>query len=146
MTVFPLKFNSVEDIFQHRLVAFYCSRDETAPHALLYCQYATEVWSEIKTTYNIHLRRKFFTSSKTWLFEFLSRSSDKECTVLAVAIWHLWLARNGARNGEVMMHPHCVAERVKAYVEMIELYVFSPYPSTLFILMFDGLRRQKVRF
>jgi hypothetical protein len=29
-----------------------------------------------------------------------------------------------------MLHPHCVAERVKAYVEMIELHVFSPYPST----------------
>jgi hypothetical protein len=105
----------------------YCSRDETAAHAFLLCQYAAEVWKEVKLTYNVHLRRKFFTSSKTWLFDFLARS---ECTVMAVTTWHLWLARNSIRNGELMKHPHAVAAQVKAYVEMIELHVVSPNPST----------------
>jgi ribonuclease HI len=50
--------------------------------------------------------------------------------VLAVSIWHLWLARNGVRNGNPMMHPHGVATQIKAYVEMLELHVLSPNPST----------------
>jgi ribonuclease HI len=49
---------------------------------------------------------------------------------MAVTTWHLWLARNGVRNGELMKHPHAVAAQVKAYVEMIELHVVSPNPST----------------
>jgi hypothetical protein len=55
--------------------------------------------------------------------------SVKERCVLAVGFWHLWLARNGVRNGEPMKHPHAVAEQIKAYVEMIELHILSPSPS-----------------
>jgi ribonuclease HI len=42
----------------------------------------------------------------------------------------LWLARNGAKNGEPMKHPHAVVQQVKAYVEMIELHLYDPNPST----------------
>jgi hypothetical protein len=30
--------------------------------------------------------------------------------VLAVVIWHLWLARDSVKNGEILRHPHSVAE------------------------------------
>jgi ribonuclease HI len=107
----------------------HCNLEETAAHAFLFCQYAKEVWREIKPLYNIQLRRKFYTSNKTWVFDFLARASVKERCVLAVGFWHLWLARNGVRNGEPMKHPHAVAEQIKAYVEMIELHILSPSPS-----------------
>ena len=49
--------------------------------------------------------------------------------VVVVVIWHLWLARNGTKNGDPMRHPHSVAEQCKAYVEMIELHIFKPDSS-----------------
>jgi hypothetical protein len=107
----------------------YCNREETAAHAFLLCVHANEVWSEIKSAYKIHLHRSFFTSTKTWLHEFLARSSKKECMILAVVFWHIWTARNGERNGELMKYPHCIAEQSKAYVDMIEQHLFSPSPS-----------------
>jgi hypothetical protein len=83
----------------------------------------------IKPSYGIHLRRKFFTGSKTWVFDFMARSTERECMVLAVVVWHLWVARNGVRNGENLRPPHQVAGQIKAYVEMIELQFFSPDTS-----------------
>jgi hypothetical protein len=63
-------------------------------------------------------------------FDFLERSTDKERIVLVVVTWHLWVTRNGVRNGDPMRHPHCIAEQIKSYVEMIELHLFQPAPST----------------
>jgi hypothetical protein len=47
--------------------------------------------------------------------------------ILAVVFWHIWFA---VYNGELMKHPHCIAEQSKAYVDMIEQHLFSPNPST----------------
>jgi hypothetical protein len=72
----------------------------TIEHIFLFCQFAHEVWQEIKKTYGIQLCRKSFTSPKTWLHDFMLRTSDKDRRILAVIIWHLWISRNGSRNGE----------------------------------------------
>jgi ribonuclease HI len=108
----------------------YRSREETAAHTLLFCQYAKEVWEEVKITSGIQLQRASFTEPKYWVFDFLSRSSDRQNTALAVVTWHLWITQNGVKNGEPMRHPHSVAEQCKAYIEMIELHLYKPDPST----------------
>jgi ribonuclease HI len=108
----------------------YCNREETATHAFLFCQFAREVWREIKPAYGVHLHRKLFTDPKSWVFDILAASTDTEQMVVVVTFWHLWLARNGIRNGDPMRHPHSVAEQCKAYVEMIKLHLFKPAPST----------------
>jgi hypothetical protein len=108
----------------------YCKREETAEHVFLFCQFANEVWQEIKLAYDIHLRRKFFTCTKTWVFDFLSRSTERECMIMMVTIWHLWLARNDARNDAPMRHPHTIVQQIKAYVEMIEMHLYDQNPST----------------
>jgi hypothetical protein len=79
--------------------------------------------------YGFQLRRNFFTNPKSWVFDFLARSTERECMVLTVMIWHLWLARNGVRNGENMKPPQTVAEQSKVYIEMIEQHLFSPDTS-----------------
>jgi ribonuclease HI len=107
-----------------------CGREETAAHCFLFCQYAKEFWRVIKHLYGFHLRRKSFVCSKSWVFDFLSRSTDRERMVLVVGVWHLWTARNSVRNGEPSRHPHSVAEQCKAYVEMIELQLFKPGSSS----------------
>jgi hypothetical protein len=107
----------------------FCSRDETAEHVFLQCQFAREVWKEIKTVCGLHLRRKTFTCTKTWVHDFLSHATDRESMFLTVTIWHLWTSRNGIRNGEPMRSPHGVAQQILAYAEMIELHIFKPAPS-----------------
>jgi ribonuclease HI len=71
-----------------------------------------------------------FTGPKSWVFDFMARATDRERMVLTVVIWHLWLTRNGVKNGDPLRHPHSVAEQCKAYIEMIELHLFKPAPST----------------
>jgi ribonuclease HI len=73
--------------------------------------------------------RSNFLSKKKWLFDFLSRSTDQQLTVLAVTFWHLWETRNGFCNGETMKHPHSLAEQIKVYVVMIDLYLRKPFSS-----------------
>ena len=55
-----------------------------------------------------------------------------------VTMWHIWDARNKAREEEVMFHPTTVTSKVKAYVHMIldHLYSLTPHhrcvsPSSL---------------
>ena len=57
---------------------------------------------------------------------FLAAASKEEATLLTVTLWHIWEARNSARNGENVMHPRMIVEKVKAYVEMILLHIFKP--------------------
>lgn len=108
----------------------YCGREESIEHALLFCQFAREVWKEVKLKANIQLCRKSFTSPKTWLYEFMLRASENERMILAVVAWHLWISRNGTRNGDPMRSPQCVASQALAYAEMIELHLFKPEAST----------------
>jgi hypothetical protein len=49
----------------------------------------------------------------------LERESSLLGTVLAVSIWHIWEARNDARNKGSEMCCRRVADKIKAYVEMI---------------------------
>jgi ribonuclease HI len=57
-------------------------------------------------------------------------ASENERMILAVVAWHLWISRNGTRNGDPMRSPQCVASQALAYAEMIELHLFKPEAST----------------
>jgi ribonuclease HI len=103
-----------------------CGRFEEAAHTLLFCQYAKEVWAVLKAEFAIKLGRKKIINPKAWIFEFLSRSEARDCTVLAVAFWFLWENRNGVRNGKLMKHPNALAEQIKTYVHMIEVHLRKP--------------------
>jgi hypothetical protein len=43
-----------------------------------------------------------------------------------VTMWHIWDARNKAREGEGLMHPLTVATKVKVYVDLIIQYLYKP--------------------
>jgi hypothetical protein len=74
----------------------------------------------------IKLQRKFFFSPRIWALDFLNRCSEMERTTMVVTMWHLWDARNKAREGEPMMHPNSVAEKALAYIEMIATHFYKP--------------------
>jgi hypothetical protein len=107
-------------------VCVFCHQEEKVEHVFLFCQYAREVWQELKKFYMIQLRRNNFVRVRDWMFDFLERSSEIERIVLAVTIWHIWETRNGIRHGEAMKHPNSLAEKIKAYVEMIEQHLCKP--------------------
>jgi ribonuclease HI len=107
-------------------VRIHCNREEQAAHTLLFCQFARDVWEDLKIWSAIKLQRHNFINPKAWLFDFLSRSSVQQMTVLTVAFWHLWEARNGYRNGDTMKNPRSLALQIKAYVDMIELHLRKP--------------------
>ena len=94
-------------------------------HAILMCQYAYEVWREIKDYFGIRCKTQYLASIKQWLFDFLDGATDEEATVFTITAWHIWEARNAIRNGEKHIHPNRVAERAKAYAQMALLHLFK---------------------
>lgn len=110
-------------------LCIFCSQAETIEHALLFCQFANKVWQQLKGDFEVHLRRHFFTSPRTWTLDFLGRCSKIEATVVMVAMWHIWDARNKAREGDGLLHPHAVATKVKVYVDMIIQHLYKPAPT-----------------
>jgi hypothetical protein len=107
----------------------FCGRHESIEHALLFCQYAREVWEAVRTDYPMNLQRKGFTSTRVWTLDFLERCSDLEATAMVVTTWHIWDARNRFREGEPMMHPRSVAEKALAYIQMIIMHLYKPSAS-----------------
>uniref|UniRef100_A0A8R7P8F8 Reverse transcriptase zinc-binding domain-containing protein n=1 Tax=Triticum urartu TaxID=4572 RepID=A0A8R7P8F8_TRIUA len=103
----------------------HCGRDESIEHCLLFCQFASEVWNKVKKRFYIHLCRKNFHSTKQWLFDFIDRASPEQSTVFAITVWHIWEARNAVRNGEGNIHPHRVASKIHAYVDLVLLHLFK---------------------
>jgi ribonuclease HI len=94
-------------------------------HTLLFCHYAQEVWSRVKARTHLKLHRSLFTTTKSWVFDFLDRASDQAVIILAVTVWHIWNARNGARHDEPIKHPHSLAEQILAYIDMIQLHLIK---------------------
>jgi hypothetical protein len=103
----------------------FCGRSEDIAHAMLFCQIARTVWREIKHIVPMKLDRKSFSSNKQWLFEFLARSSDLQVTTLTVGFWHIWEARNKARNSDVNPDPCHTCGKILAYVDLIKQNLFK---------------------
>ncbi|XP_073358220.1 uncharacterized protein [Aegilops tauschii subsp. strangulata] len=83
------------------------------------------VWDEIKAAFGIKLFRSSFSSPKQWLFDLLAHGSDRDISIITVALWHIWEARNSARNEPVAPPLKRTAARARAYSEMILLHLFK---------------------
>jgi ribonuclease HI len=49
-----------------------------------------------------------------------------EAIAMLVTLWHIWDARNSAREGDQMVHPRVVADKVLAYIQMIATHLYKP--------------------
>jgi hypothetical protein len=101
---------------------YFCGREETVEHAIFMCPYANEVWRQIRKSFLLNWKPQVFVNIKQCLFDFLDEANDAEAIAFTITVWHIWEARNAARNGENMMHPHSIAERTKAYIEMVLMH------------------------
>jgi hypothetical protein len=70
-----------------------------------------EIWKELKKENGIKLNQGWVGSPRSWLFDFLLSCTKREATILAIAFWHIWEARNTVRNGEAEIHPRCWVEK-----------------------------------
>jgi ribonuclease HI len=93
---------------------------------MLFCQFARTVWREVKRVVPLKLERKAFASNKNWLFDFLGRASDLQATTLTVGFWHIWEARNEARNSDVKPDPCRTGRKILAYIDLIKQNLFKP--------------------
>jgi hypothetical protein len=107
----------------------FCGIEEDVKHAFLDRQFAREVWRCLKGTYGIHLDRLVFMTPKLWLFDSLASSTDLEATVLTIGCWHIWDARNDARNNQSIPDLFRTAARITAYVDMVVHHCYKPKPE-----------------
>jgi len=101
----------------------FCGREETVEHVFFMCQFASEIWRQVRKCFNINYKMHASANIRHWLFDFLEAAEDHEATVFAITVWHIWESRNAVRNGENMMHPQSIAQRAVAYIEMFLLHV-----------------------
>jgi len=106
-------------------VCCHCAREENLHHTFIGCQYVAEVWKELKKRTGLKINQKWCGSARNWLFDILSRCTSRETTILAIAFWHIWEARNAMRNGETELHPWCLVEKILAYVDMVFLHCYQ---------------------
>uniref|UniRef100_A0A0A8XVJ3 Reverse transcriptase zinc-binding domain-containing protein n=1 Tax=Arundo donax TaxID=35708 RepID=A0A0A8XVJ3_ARUDO len=106
-------------------VCYHCGREETMEHVFLTCQYTAEIWRELKRVYGMATRHINFVNAGQWLFDFLARSTEQEATILAISFWRIWEARNGMRNGDGVVHPHCIAGKILAYGDMVLMHLYE---------------------
>jgi hypothetical protein len=59
------------------------------------------------------------------LFDFLSKATDLEATLLAVVFWHVWESRNDLRNNQAQPEPRRTTARCLPYVDMIVLHCYK---------------------
>jgi pentatricopeptide repeat protein len=109
----------------------HCGREETIDHAFLTCPYVTEIWQELEKACSLRRRLKTFRSARQWLFDYLAISTDEEATTMTITLWHIWQARNDARNGEGQLRPHFVVEKIRADTEMALLHLYKPSNSNM---------------
>jgi hypothetical protein len=69
--------------------------------------------------------RRCFTTIRQWILQWISDTNDKHYMIFSVSAWHIWEAQHAVRNGEVMMHPCHVLEKIKVYVDMILHHTFK---------------------
>ena len=117
----------------------HCGRHETIEHTFISCQYVAEIWRELKKRSGFKSLVKYFGSPRDWISQMLAGCTEMEATILVIAIWHIWESRNAVRNGKNEVHPHCIVEKILAYVDMVLLHMFKPVPSN----RCDSPRRKK---
>jgi hypothetical protein len=88
------------------------------------------VLREVKQCIHLKLDRKSLVTNRKWLFDFLSRASELETTNLAFRFWHIWEARNEARNSSKKPNPVRTCGKILAYVDLIKETLFKTSSTT----------------
>jgi hypothetical protein len=110
---------------------FFGCRSENLAHIFFECQFAQAVWEAVKMKIQLKLNTLRIRSMQQWLFEFLSKASSVQATTFAVTCWHVWEARNDARNDKGIIHPSRLVVKILVYVENIVQHCYKLSPASI---------------
>jgi hypothetical protein len=97
----------------------FCGRSERVEHIFLFCPFARTIWEAVRDHVQLKLDRESFSSMKRWIFAFLGSASPLQATTMVVTCWHIWEARNDARNGRDRLEPARIVSKITVYVDNI---------------------------
>jgi hypothetical protein len=75
---------------------------------------------------SVKLGKGSFVRTSHQIFDYLARATQVQATFMVVTCWHIWEARNDARNCKGFQHPDRIVGKISAYVEDIVKFCFKP--------------------
>jgi hypothetical protein len=99
-----------------------CNREETLVHRFWQCPHSARVWDMLRSNSALKLANppmdvRSHRALQHWLLNWFGNLKEDELALAMTAIYHLWLARNNARDDPMIEDPSNVASRVLALVE-----------------------------
>ncbi|KAK1697655.1 hypothetical protein QYE76_014352 [Lolium multiflorum] len=99
-----------------------CNRDEMILHRFWSCAHSVHVWEAIRKLTGLELPRppQEYHSHRDiqhWLLQLFGRMAEQNLAVYLMALYHMWLARNNAREEPMIENPEHIARRTVALTE-----------------------------
>jgi ribonuclease HI len=99
-----------------------CNREETLVHRFWQCPHSARVWDMLRSNSALNLANpptdlRSHRALQHWLLNWFGNLKEDELALAMTAIYHLWLARNNARDDPMIEDPSGVASRVLALVD-----------------------------
>jgi hypothetical protein len=118
------------------VVCLACSRTETLEHRFWTCPHCMDEWASFVDK---HLCDPPFPPKslrchadlKGWLLDWIGKALGEEIVWWIMMIYHLWLARNDARQAPISADPRSIVSRVVASVEELKASLNAPCQKTL---------------
>jgi hypothetical protein len=94
-----------------------CARPESLFHRFWDCPFSSQVWAYMRDGTGLSLpcpSNEFRSHAELqgWMLDWLGKLQEKELSAWLLTMYHIWLARNKARDLQVIEHPEQTAKRV----------------------------------
>jgi ribonuclease HI len=99
------------------VVCVACNRAETIHHRFWACPHSVRIWELLKERSGLRLAApprdcRSHGELQTWLLDWLAGLKEKELALAMMALYHMWLARNDARDEPMIEDPDRTARRI----------------------------------
>jgi hypothetical protein len=94
-----------------------CSRTETLLHCFWECPFSAHVWNILRGRSGLLLDQppndlRSHGELHKWLLDWFGKVQDKVLGLSLMALYHIWLARNEARDQPMIENPEVTAQRI----------------------------------
>ncbi|KAK1616861.1 hypothetical protein QYE76_022378 [Lolium multiflorum] len=99
-----------------------CNREESILHRFWTCAHSVHVWEDIRGRTGLGLQAppgdcRSPRELQYWLLNLFGRMAEQDLAMYLMALYHMWLARNDARNEPMIESPESIARRVVVLTE-----------------------------
>jgi ribonuclease HI len=111
-----------------------CFRDETMIHRFWRCPYAARTWECMRELTSLPLdappdRVYEQKDLASWMLEWMGKTNDRELALGLMTLYQMWLARNDARDAELIEDPMITARKTVFLVDEWQIANTSPPAS-----------------